>query len=122
VRQSIANILREVALDYGLTIAALTGQRRQQHITKPRQEVYYRAFIECAHLSYPEIARRIGGRDHTTILHGVRAHCQRIGIPYEEAVRIRKAGGPDFAFYVLAKGYERTMNKARQGGSYATAA
>ena len=122
MRQSIANILREVALDYGLTIAALTGQRRQQHITKPRQEVYYRAFIECAHLSYPEIARRIGGRDHTTVLHGVRAHCERNGQTYAHAVRIRKHGGPDFAFYALAKSYERTMVSARSGGEYASAA
>ena len=116
MRQTIANILREVALDHGLTIAALTGQARSRHIVRPRQEVYYRAFVECSHLSYPEIARRIGGRDHTTILHGVRAHCERIGVSYSQAVSIRKAGGPDFAFCVLAKGYERAMTNARNGG------
>ncbi len=122
MRQSVANILREVAIEYGLTIAALTGPNRQRHITRPRQLVYYRAFTECPHLSYPEIARRIGGRDHTTIMHGVRAHCERIGQSYKHAVRIRKSGGPEFAFYVLAKRYERTMTKARDGGSCATAA
>jgi hypothetical protein len=36
-------------------------------------------------------------------------------------VRIRTHGGPDFAFYALAKSYERTMVSARSGGSYATA-
>jgi hypothetical protein len=122
MRQTVANILREVAQEYGLTVAALTGQGRSRHIAWPRQEAYYRAFTECPHLSYPEIARRIGGRDHTTILHGVRAHCERNGQTYAHAVRIRKYGGPDFAFYALAKGYERTMVTARLGGEYASAA
>jgi hypothetical protein len=122
LRQTVANILREVAQEHGLTVAALTGQGRSRHIAWPRQEAYYRAFTECPHLSYPEIARRIGGRDHTTVLHGVRAHCERNGQTYAHAVRIRKHGGPDFAFYALAKGYERTMVTARSGGEYASAA
>ena len=122
MRQSVANILREVALEHGLTVAALIGQGRSRHIAWPRQEAYYKAFTECPHLSYPEIARRIGGRDHTTVLHGVRAHCERNGQTYTHAVRIRKHGGPDFAFYALAKSYERTMVSARSGGEYASAA
>jgi hypothetical protein len=122
MRQSVANILREVAIEYGLTIAALTGPNRQAHITRPRQLVYYRAFTECPHVSYAEIARRIGGRDHTTILHGVRAHGARIGVTYEYAVHLRKSGGPSYAFYALAKDYERAMNKTRAGGPYASAA
>ncbi len=122
MRQTVANILREVALEHGLTVAALIGQGRSRHIAWPRQEAYYRAFTECPHLSYPEIARRIGGRDHTTVLHGVRAHCERNGQTYTHAVRIRKHGGPDFAFYALAKSYERTMVTARSGGIYASAA
>lgn len=122
MRQTVANILREVALEHGLTVAALIGQGRSRHIAWPRQEAYYKAFTECPHLSYPEIARRIGGRDHTTVLHGVRAHCERNGQTYTHAVRIRKHGGPDFAFYALAKSYERTMVSARSGGEYASAA
>lgn len=122
MRQTVANILREVAQGYGLTVAALTGQGRSRHIAWPRQEAYYRAFTECSHLSYPEIARRIGGRDHTTVLHGVRAHCERNGQSYAQAVLIRKHGGRDFAFYALAKGYERAMVTARSGGEYASAA
>jgi len=122
LRQTVANILREVAQEHGLTVAALTGQGRSRHIAWPRQEAYYRAFTECPHLSYPEIARRIGGRDHTTVLHGVRAHCERNAQSYAHALRIRKHGGPDFAFYELAKGYERTMVSARSGGEYAAAA
>jgi len=122
LRQTVANILREVALEHGLTVAALIGQGRSRHIAWPRQEAYYKAFTECPHLSYPEIARRIGGRDHTTVLHGVRAHCERNGQTYTHAVRIRKHGGPDFAFYALAKSYERTMVSARSGGEYASAA
>ena len=122
MRQTVANILREVAHEHGLTVAALIGQARSRHIVVPRHEAYYRAFTECPHVSYPEIARRIGGRDHTTILHGVRAHGARIGVTYEYAVRLRKSGGPSYAFYALAKDYERAMNKTRAGGIYASAA
>jgi hypothetical protein len=122
MRQTVANILREVAQEHGLTVASLIGHERSRHIVLPRHEAYYRAFTECPHVSYPEIARRIGGRDHTTILHGVRAHGARIGVTYEYAVRIRKSGGPGYAFYALAKDYERAMNKSRAGGPYASAA
>jgi len=114
LRQTVANILQEVAEDYGLTIAALKGQNRSRHITKPRQEAYYRAFVECPHVSYPEIARRIGGRDHTTILHGVRAHCQRIGKPYADAIAIRqKTATPAFQFAALASRYAQSLEAHR---------
>ena len=110
MRQTVANILQEVAKDYGLTVSALKSHNRSRHITQPRQEAYYRAFVECPHVSYPEIARRIGGRDHTTILHGVRAHCERIGQRYADAIAIRqKAATPASQFAALANGYALAM-------------
>ena len=114
MRQTVANILQEVAEDYGLTIAALKGQNRSRHITQPRQEAYYRAFVECPHVSYPEIARRIGGRDHTTVYSGVRRHCDKIGIAYADAVATRqKAATPAYQFAALASQYAQSLEAHR---------
>jgi len=111
MRQTVANILREVAQEHGLTVAALIGQARSRHIVVPRHEAYYRAFTECPHVSYPEIARRIGGRDHTTVYWGVLRHCGRIGQPYSDAKALR-AKAKAFSFANFAKCYGSVMEAA----------
>ena len=111
MRQSVANILQEVAKDYGLTVSALKSHNRSRHITQPRQEAYYRAFVECPHVSYPEIARRIGGRDHTTVYAGVRRHCEKIGISYDEA-KAKREQWTGLSFSESVKFYENKMRDA----------
>lgn len=69
-------ILAEVAKAHGLTTADLIGQRRARHVIRARQEAYHRLYRETK-LSLPEIGRRMK-RDHTSILHGVRAHHRRL--------------------------------------------
>jgi len=51
---------------------ALCGPRRAREYVIPRQALMWLAKKHCAHMSLPEIGRRLGGRDHTTILHGIR--------------------------------------------------
>lgn len=68
---SVRKIQRIVAAYYNLSMNDMLSERRQNSIVRPRQ----RAMYLCKHftpLSYPEIGRRFGGRDHTTVLHGVR--------------------------------------------------
>src|SRR5262249_34915259 len=68
---SIATISKAVSAHYGVTRLELCSQRRLAKIARPRQV----AFWLCRHLtsrSYPEIGRRFGDKDHTTVLHGVR--------------------------------------------------
>jgi Bacterial dnaA protein helix-turn-helix len=60
-----------VAYYYNVTLVDMNSERRQQAIVLPRQIAYYLA----RHLTYkslPEIGRRMGDRDHSTILHGCR--------------------------------------------------
>lgn len=71
-------VIAEIAEQYGLTYADLIGPSRLKRIVRPRHHAYWAVRQLCPHLSYPEIGRRFGGRDHTTILHGVRAHEQRM--------------------------------------------
>lgn len=72
--------LKKIALEtiikykpFGVVYADLFSQRRWKEIVLARQECYYRARMETGK-SLPEIARFFGGRDHTTILHGIRQY------------------------------------------------
>lgn len=55
---------------YAVPIIDIDSSRRQPSICYPRHMAMYLARTMTQH-SYPEIARRFGGRDHTTIMHGV---------------------------------------------------
>ena len=108
-RITLREIAVEVAAKYRITLDDLVGHDRSVCYVHPRQEVYYRAYIECPHLSYPEIGRRMGGRDHTTVRHGVIVHCNRIGIAYADALNLRRVGP---SFTEVMGGYALAMEKA----------
>lgn len=73
LHETIRRLMREVAEKHGVAVADLEGPSRRPAFTRPRQELMWRLRRE-ARLSYPAIGRRLGGRHHTTVLHGVRAH------------------------------------------------
>jgi chromosomal replication initiator protein len=52
-------------------LSDLIGPKRVRTIARPRQIAMYLA-KQLTPRSLPEIGRRFGGRDHTTIMHGVR--------------------------------------------------
>ncbi|MFG1345997.1 chromosomal replication initiator protein DnaA [Xanthobacter autotrophicus DSM 431] len=70
-RVRVDDILRVVAKHYNVTRADLLSQRRTATVVKPRQIAMYLAKTLTLR-SLPEIGRRFGGRDHTTVLHAVR--------------------------------------------------
>ncbi len=70
-RVRVDDILRIVAKHYNVTRADLLSQRRTANVVKPRQVAMYLAKTLTLR-SLPEIGRRFGGRDHTTVLHAVR--------------------------------------------------
>lgn len=73
-----AAILREVSDKYQIPIPLLIGPSRQRRVAWPRQEVMHRGYKETR-LSTPQIGARLGGRDHTTVIYGIRAHAVRQG-------------------------------------------
>lgn len=111
MRQNVINVVREVAQKHGLKEHDLTGPCRRRCVAWPRQEVYFRVFTECAHVSYPESGRRLGGRDHTTVYAGVKRYCQRIGITYDEAKAIREQS-MGLPFVEAVKSYGQIMRDA----------
>lgn len=70
-------ILRETADKHGLAVVDITGRCRKHHIVLARQEAMWRMRMETP-FSLPEIGRRMGGKDHTTVLHGIRTHQARL--------------------------------------------
>lgn len=67
----ISDILKVVADFYEVYTIDIKSMRRTAKVVRPRQVSYYLA-KNLTLESFPAIARAIGGRDHTSVLHGVR--------------------------------------------------
>lgn len=70
-RVTVEEIQRKVAEHFNIRLSDMLGPKRTRTIARPRQIAMYLS-KELTSRSLPEIGRRFGGRDHTTILHGVR--------------------------------------------------
>ncbi|MPZ57099.1 MAG: chromosomal replication initiator protein DnaA [Rhizobiales bacterium] len=70
-RVKIEDIQRVVARQYSVSRSDLLSSRRTANVVRPRQVAMYLAKTLTLR-SLPEIGRRFGGRDHTTVLHAVR--------------------------------------------------
>ncbi len=70
-RVKIEDIQRVVARQYNVSRSDLLSSRRTANVVRPRQVAMYLSKVLTLR-SLPEIGRRFGGRDHTTVLHAVR--------------------------------------------------
>ena len=68
---TIDEIQRKVAEHYRLKLSDLLSARRAREVARPRQVAMYLA-KKLTPRSLPEIGRRFGGRDHTTVMHAVK--------------------------------------------------
>lgn len=68
---TIDEIQRTVAEYYNLRLSEMLSQRRSRVIARPRQVAMFLS-KQLTSRSLPEIGRRFGGRDHTTVMHAVR--------------------------------------------------
>jgi len=93
-RVRIEDIQRVVARQYNVSRADLLSSRRTANVVRPRQVAMYLAKVLTLR-SLPEIGRRFGGRDHTTVLHAVR--------------KIENLAGNDTAFAEEIEGLKRQL-------------
>jgi chromosomal replication initiator protein len=70
-RVTIEEIQRRVAEHYGIRIADMHSSRRARAVARPRQVAMYLA-KQLTPRSLPEIGRKFGGRDHTTVMYAIR--------------------------------------------------
>lgn len=77
-RITVDEIQKTVADHFSLKQADLLSERRTRAVARPRQIAMWLCKQHTTR-SYPDIGRRFGGRDHTTVLHGVRKVEELIG-------------------------------------------
>jgi chromosomal replication initiator protein len=70
-RITVDEIQKTVAEHFNMKQADLLSERRTRAVARPRQIAMWLCKQHTTR-SYPDIGRRFGGRDHTTVLHGVR--------------------------------------------------
>lgn len=68
---SIDDVLSAVAQQYGVKVADLKGSRKTRDVSMPRQVAMYLA-RRLTRASFPEIGRSFGGKDHSTVVKGVK--------------------------------------------------
>jgi chromosomal replication initiator protein len=87
-RVTIDEIQKRVAEHFNIKMAEMTSSRRARIVARPRQVAMFLAKQLTQH-SLPEIGRKFGGRDHTTVMHAVRK--------IEELLATDRALGEDVA-------------------------
>ncbi len=70
-RVTIEDIQKRVAQHYNIRLADMHTSRRARAVARPRQVAMYLA-KQLTSRSLPEIGRKFGGRDHTTVMHAVK--------------------------------------------------
>jgi len=68
---TVEEIQRKVSDYYNIRLSDIIGPKRLRSYARPRQVAMYLC-KQLTSRSLPEIGRRFGGRDHTTVMHGVR--------------------------------------------------
>ena len=69
-RISIEEIQKKVAEHYGIRLTDMSSARRARQVARPRQVAMYLA-KQLTSRSLPEIGRKFGNRDHTTVMHAI---------------------------------------------------
>ncbi len=96
IKTSIEDIQRKTAEFYKLEVKDFHSPQRARRVARPRQVAMYLA-RKLTTRSLPEIGRRFGGRDHTTVLHA----CRRIEELCEEDPLFKQE--VDFLSQMLSK-------------------
>lgn len=70
---SVKNIVSKVAEFYGIDEESIYEKTRRREVVRPRQVIMY-ILREDFSVSYPTIGNKLGGRDHTTVIHS----CEKV--------------------------------------------
>jgi chromosomal replication initiator protein len=79
---NVDDIKKAVCEHCNIRVADMHSERRSRHIARPRQMAMYLSKKLTTH-SLPEIGRKFGGRDHTTVMHAVKRIEELSGLDQE---------------------------------------
>jgi chromosomal replication initiator protein len=65
---AVTDVVEKVARFYDVDIESIYEKTRRKEVVKPRQVIMY-ILREDFQISYPAIGKKLGGRDHTTVIH-----------------------------------------------------
>ena len=65
---SVKDVLRVISHFYQIEEASIYEKTRRKEVVRPRQIAMFLLREDCA-VSYPLIGQKLGGRDHTTVIH-----------------------------------------------------
>jgi len=82
---SVKDIVDRVARYYDIESAAIYEKTRKKEVVRPRQIIMY-LMREDFNISYPSIGSKLGGRDHTTVIHS----CDKIRCEVEKEPPLRR--------------------------------
>lgn len=77
LKTAVEQIKSEVSLKHGVTVEDIDSPKRALHMVAARHECMWRLRNETG-ASYHQIARQLGGKDHTSVISGIRRHQARI--------------------------------------------
>jgi chromosomal replication initiator protein len=85
---TVAGIIEAVAKFHNLRSADITGNKRTRTLTRPRHIAMFIARVHTT-LSFPELGREFGDRDHSTIQHGYRKVKEELEADPDLAYKVR---------------------------------
>lgn len=80
-KKKVSQIIRDIAKAHNITIEQLISHRRAAPLVAARKEAYYTIAVVRPDLSWPQIAKHMGGKDHTTALWGAGSYAKAKGLP-----------------------------------------
>lgn len=89
LRMKIAAVIRNVAVDHGVTPEDITGRSNLRIHAYARHEAMY-IILRMYGLSLTQIGKALDNRDHSTVQSGIKGHCKRNGLDYVEVRRPTK--------------------------------
>ncbi|MDP1689969.1 MAG: chromosomal replication initiator protein DnaA [bacterium] len=85
---SVKNIVDKVAEYYGIDEESIYEKTRRREVVRPRQIIMY-LLREDFSISYPTIGKKLGGRDHTTVIHSCEKIKREVAVDNELVKEIR---------------------------------
>jgi chromosomal replication initiator protein len=65
---SVQEVVKTIAGFYGIEESSIYEKTRRKEVVRPRQVIMF-LLREDFHISFPTIGEKLGGRDHTTVIH-----------------------------------------------------
>jgi chromosomal replication initiator protein len=89
---SVKHVVSKVAEFYGIDEESIYEKTRRREVVRPRQVIMY-ILREDFNVSYPTIGSKLGGRDHTTVIHSCEKVKREVIIDTELAKEIQDVRG-----------------------------